>query len=54
MRCATVGTTQTRKPKICDIPFRRISVFSVVAAAANYDHNCKYNDPGAVVIKDVA
>jgi hypothetical protein len=26
----------------------------VVAAAANNDHNCKYDDPGAVVIKDVA
>lgn len=27
---------------------------SVVAAAANNDHNCKYDEPGAVVIKDVA
>ena len=36
------------------IPLGRISVFSVVAAAANYDNNCKYDDPSAVVIKDVA
>jgi hypothetical protein len=28
--------------------------FLVVAAAANNDYNCKDNEPGAVVIKDVA
>jgi hypothetical protein len=26
----------------------------MVTAATKYDHNCENNDPGAVVVKDVA